>query len=266
MYGVEVSPALISEVTDAVLEEVKTWQNRPLEPIYGVVYLDALYVKMRHEGRVDRRDTHTWRRRQEQVPRRPRPRFEGLGAQSGGVEPDGGEGRMGEGLLCRPAPPARRCTALSRIRRPRKAKGGNCAASRRSTGGAQLSSSRSGHTFRGPGSFWSTASTVTSSWWRVRLTYPYPGGRSSMSTRPRVTCGRRCSPVVEQSTPPRFLRSVEARDRRWMLLALVRVWAYPLWLARHSWREFGRTTATARQCHRSRPRQRTGAPGCLVPV
>jgi len=38
MYGVEVSPALISDVTDAVLEEVKTWQNRPLEPIYGVVY------------------------------------------------------------------------------------------------------------------------------------------------------------------------------------------------------------------------------------
>jgi len=55
MYGVEVSPTLISDVTDAVLDEVKIWQNRPLEPIYGVVYLDALYVKMRHEGRVDNR-------------------------------------------------------------------------------------------------------------------------------------------------------------------------------------------------------------------
>jgi putative transposase len=55
MYGVEVSPALISEVTDGVIEEVKAWQNRPLEPVYGVVYLDALYVKMRHEGRVDNR-------------------------------------------------------------------------------------------------------------------------------------------------------------------------------------------------------------------
>ena len=55
MYGVEVSPTLISDVTDAVLEEVKAWQNRPLEPIYGVVYLDALYVKMRHEGRVENR-------------------------------------------------------------------------------------------------------------------------------------------------------------------------------------------------------------------
>jgi putative transposase len=55
MYGVEVSPTLVSEVTDGVLEEVKAWQNRPLEPVYGIVYLDALYVKMRHEGRVENR-------------------------------------------------------------------------------------------------------------------------------------------------------------------------------------------------------------------
>ena len=55
IYGVEVSPSLISEVTDAVMEEVRTWQNRPLDPIYMVVYLDALIVKMRHEGRVENR-------------------------------------------------------------------------------------------------------------------------------------------------------------------------------------------------------------------
>jgi len=55
MYGIEVSPALISEVTDSVMEEVKTWQNRPLEAVYPIVYLDALYVKMRHEGRVENR-------------------------------------------------------------------------------------------------------------------------------------------------------------------------------------------------------------------
>jgi putative transposase len=55
MYGVEVSAGLISEVTDAVLEELKAWQNRPLEPLYAIVYLDALYVKMRHEGRVENR-------------------------------------------------------------------------------------------------------------------------------------------------------------------------------------------------------------------
>ena len=55
MYGVEVSPALIRQVTDAVLEEVRAWQNRPLDPIYPIVYLDALFVKMRHEGRVENR-------------------------------------------------------------------------------------------------------------------------------------------------------------------------------------------------------------------
>lgn len=55
MYRVEVSPALISQVTDAVVEELKAWQNRPLEAIYPIIYLDALYVKMRHEGRVENR-------------------------------------------------------------------------------------------------------------------------------------------------------------------------------------------------------------------
>jgi putative transposase len=55
IYGVEVSPSLISEVTDAVVEEVRAWQHRPLEPIYMIVYLDALIVKMRHEGRVENR-------------------------------------------------------------------------------------------------------------------------------------------------------------------------------------------------------------------
>jgi putative transposase len=55
MYGVDVSPALISEVTDSVMEEVRVWQSRPLEPIYPIVYLDALMVKMRHEGRVENR-------------------------------------------------------------------------------------------------------------------------------------------------------------------------------------------------------------------
>src|SRR6202165_658848 len=55
IYGVEVSAGLISQVTEAVREEVRTWQGRALEPIYGIVYLDALYVKMRHEGRVENR-------------------------------------------------------------------------------------------------------------------------------------------------------------------------------------------------------------------
>ena len=51
IYGTEVSPSLISSVTDAVVEEVKTWQARPLDPIYPIVYLDCIHVKIR-EGAV----------------------------------------------------------------------------------------------------------------------------------------------------------------------------------------------------------------------
>jgi len=55
MYQVEVSASLISEVTDAVMEDVRAWQSRPLDVVYPIVYLDALVVKMRHEGRVENR-------------------------------------------------------------------------------------------------------------------------------------------------------------------------------------------------------------------
>lgn len=55
MYGVEVSPTLVSKVTDAVLEEVRTWRNRPLEKLYPVVFLDALFVKIREGGQVANR-------------------------------------------------------------------------------------------------------------------------------------------------------------------------------------------------------------------
>jgi len=51
-YAVEVSPDLISAVTDAVVAEVTAWQNRPLEPLYPVVFFDALRVKIREEGTV----------------------------------------------------------------------------------------------------------------------------------------------------------------------------------------------------------------------
>ncbi len=51
MYGAEVSPSLISSVTDAVSDEVKTWQARPLDAIYPIVYLDCIHVKVR-EGTV----------------------------------------------------------------------------------------------------------------------------------------------------------------------------------------------------------------------
>jgi transposase-like protein len=52
IYGIEVSPSLISEVTDAVLTEVSAWQARPLEPMYPVVFFDALRVKIRDEAVV----------------------------------------------------------------------------------------------------------------------------------------------------------------------------------------------------------------------
>lgn len=55
IYGVEVSPTLISNVTDSVLEEVRTWQNRPLDPLYPIMYLDALVIKMRDNGQVQNR-------------------------------------------------------------------------------------------------------------------------------------------------------------------------------------------------------------------
>ena len=52
MYGVEVSPTLISQVTDAITEEITLWQNRPLEEVYPIMYLDAVRVKVRHNGSV----------------------------------------------------------------------------------------------------------------------------------------------------------------------------------------------------------------------
>jgi putative transposase len=55
MYNVEVSPTLISNVTDAVCEEVKEWQCRPLDPVYPIVFFDAIVVKIRDNGKVSNR-------------------------------------------------------------------------------------------------------------------------------------------------------------------------------------------------------------------
>jgi putative transposase len=52
IYGVDISPTLISSVTDAVAEEVKIWQNRPLDVLYPIVYMDAVRVKVRDNGHV----------------------------------------------------------------------------------------------------------------------------------------------------------------------------------------------------------------------
>jgi putative transposase len=58
LYGVEVSSGLISKVTDAVDEERKLWQSRPLERLYPIVYLDAIVVKVRQDGRVINKAIH----------------------------------------------------------------------------------------------------------------------------------------------------------------------------------------------------------------
>lgn len=52
LYGVEVSPELVSKVTDAVHDEVREWQTRPLDSVYAIVYFDAVRVKIRDEGLV----------------------------------------------------------------------------------------------------------------------------------------------------------------------------------------------------------------------
>lgn len=52
LYGPELSPDLVSVVTDSVLEGVAAWQARPLEPTYAIVFFDALRVKIRDEGLV----------------------------------------------------------------------------------------------------------------------------------------------------------------------------------------------------------------------
>ena len=57
-YKVEVSPELISKITDAVLPELRAWQSRPLEVMYPILYLDAIVVKVRADGRVTNRPVH----------------------------------------------------------------------------------------------------------------------------------------------------------------------------------------------------------------
>ena len=53
LYGVEVSPSTLSAITDKIWNLVETWQNRPLASLYVIVYLDAIHLKIRREGRVE---------------------------------------------------------------------------------------------------------------------------------------------------------------------------------------------------------------------
>ena len=58
LYGTEISPSLISTVTDAVIDEIVKWQNRPLDPVWPIVYLDALVLKIREQGVVQNRHVY----------------------------------------------------------------------------------------------------------------------------------------------------------------------------------------------------------------
>ena len=58
VYGAEVSPALVSQVTDVVHEEITAWQTRPLDPVYPILYIDALVIKVRDAGVVDNKAAH----------------------------------------------------------------------------------------------------------------------------------------------------------------------------------------------------------------
>jgi putative transposase len=58
MYGTEISPSLISTVTDAVVDEVAKWQARPLEAVWPIVYLDAIVMKVRDQGVVQNKHVY----------------------------------------------------------------------------------------------------------------------------------------------------------------------------------------------------------------
>lgn len=53
LYGISVSPETISKITDKVWELVEAWQNRPLAPIYAIMYLDALHIKLKRDGKIE---------------------------------------------------------------------------------------------------------------------------------------------------------------------------------------------------------------------
>jgi putative transposase len=58
VYQVDISAELVSKITDAILPELTEWQNRPLDPVYPILYLDAIVVKVRTDGRVRNRPVY----------------------------------------------------------------------------------------------------------------------------------------------------------------------------------------------------------------
>jgi putative transposase len=53
LYGIDVSPDTISAITDKVWPLVEAWQNRPLAPVYAILYLDAIHIKLKRDGKID---------------------------------------------------------------------------------------------------------------------------------------------------------------------------------------------------------------------
>jgi transposase-like protein len=52
LYGIDVSPTLISKITDRILPEIKEWQNRTLKSVYSIVFMDAIHYSVRKDGVV----------------------------------------------------------------------------------------------------------------------------------------------------------------------------------------------------------------------
>ena len=59
IYGVDVSPSLISKITDKLLPQISEWPSRPLERVYPIVYLDAIHFKVKHENRIINKAAYT---------------------------------------------------------------------------------------------------------------------------------------------------------------------------------------------------------------
>lgn len=59
IYGIDVSPSMVSKVTDKILPLVYEWQSRPLDPVYPIMYLDAIHFKVKHENRIINKAAYT---------------------------------------------------------------------------------------------------------------------------------------------------------------------------------------------------------------
>ncbi|GEA16866.1 hypothetical protein E308F_31120 [Moorella sp. E308F] len=59
IYGIEVSPVLVSKVTDKIIPQIVEWQSRPLDPVYPIIYLDAIHFKVKQDNRIINKAVYT---------------------------------------------------------------------------------------------------------------------------------------------------------------------------------------------------------------